>query len=186
MCIWTWLIKLKSETYLTILWSLFINVIIKELCSFIRNMIIPGIYIPESTKFVIYLFFAIIAPFILYCVARLPFFKSVLSKIVRKTLNDDIFNDVLDLKKGTTLIVYIKNSPYYYLGDFKIRDEHGEDSIIGITHYTIYDKSSNEVIRNGDDFENGSLIVFHLKDIESIEFVYSENSDTWKFLSTNI
>lgn len=123
------------------------------------------------------------------CVSKIyisRLFKKFMVKFFNKTPNNDIWRDVLDFKNGSTLIVYIKNSPYYYLGDFKIRDEHGENSIIGITHYTIYDKSSNEVVRNGDDFENGSLIVFHLKDIESIEFVYSENSDTWKFLSTNI
>lgn len=53
-------------------------------------------------------------------------FSRILVKIFNKTPNDSIWKDIIDLKKGTNLKIYIKDSEYYVIGHFDTIEENGD------------------------------------------------------------
>lgn len=51
------------------------------------------------------------------------FVKEFLYKTHNKSVNDDIFDDIVDYEKPMMMSVYIKSSEIYYVGQFCFREK---------------------------------------------------------------
>lgn len=98
-------------------------------------------------------------------------FSRILVKIFNKTPNDSIWKDIIDLKKGTNLKIYIKDSEYYVIGHFDTIEENGDLSWIAISAFAKYDVETNEPYKEEPSFLNNTLCkyVVRLSDIKHIE-----------------
>lgn len=98
-------------------------------------------------------------------------FSRILVKIFNKTPNDSIWKDIIDLKKGTNLKIYIKDSEYYIIGHFYTIEENGDLSWIAISGFAKFDVETNEPYKEEPSFLNNTFCkyVVRLSDIKHIE-----------------
>lgn len=96
-------------------------------------------------------------------------------KFFSRTLNDSIWDDVIDYKNGSVLKVHLKGKPYFIFGTLSHLEEHGEDSWISINKYAKYKEEprgeEDELFGNevSYDTEKDYHIVIRLSDVDHIE-----------------
>lgn len=109
-------------------------------------------------------------------------FNKIMIKIFHKTVNDNIWRDIIDFSHGSNLKVYVKDKDYYILGHHKGQEEKGNDSWIALSAFVKYDKETNKKYKNEPDFseketdtpeeikrKQNTIITIRLEDIEHIE-----------------
>ena len=135
-------------------------------CNFIstlpNNAIInSGIAILEGTLFA--LVFALV-----FCS---KWFSKFTVKLFHKTLNEDIWRDVLDLRNGSNLKLYLKNEDCYIIGHHKDHEEKDGDCWIAVSAFAKFDKSTNKNYKNEPSFLNDENVIYTVRfsDIEHIE-----------------
>lgn len=98
-------------------------------------------------------------------------FRKITVKLFHKTLNDDIWRDVLDLENGSNLKVYLKGRDYYIIGHHKNHEEKGNDSWLALSAFAKIDKETNNNYKNEPSYLDKSdvLITIRFSDIEHIE-----------------
>lgn len=138
----------------------------------------------ESFKSLIFVLTALIVPFIITWFCKTKLFSYMLFKTNNKSINSDIFNDIIDYDKQTMMRVYIKNSSIMYIGTFKIREEKGIDSYIVLINYASIDTTVDKkrIVFNPEEHNLKSSVVINLHDVERIEVVYEKDSKILKRL----
>lgn len=181
--LFNWLANIKMELYLVGIWSLFANAFIKAFFSTIHNFWLVEIDFDEHFKIVVYVITAVILAFLFVRVYSSNIFKRILIRVGKKTLGNNVFKDAIDFDKRTMMLIYLKESDYFYIGTFKFMDEHDENSYIALINYSIFNRADNSLLRNNSD--NKMSIVFCLHDIEHIELLYEDNSEVWKLIGNS-
>lgn len=183
MTLYNWLINTQMDIYLIGIWSLFINSLIKALCSVLHSIILTETTFSESAKILIYVVTAILLSILVVKIRESNCFKNIISKLHQKTMNTNILDDVIDYDKRTTMMVYPKDSDIYYNGIFRLHEEKGAESYIALMNYYLCNKNDDEIIRDYSSVK--SSVIINLQDIERIELFYEDNSETWKWLNKN-
>lgn len=101
----------------------------------------------------------------------------------QRTINDDVFNDVIDDKKPMMMHIFLKNSDIYYIGKYCLREEKGLDSWIVLINYCIFDKNTDKLIYNSKKDNQKMVAMINLHDVERIENLYDNNSKVWARLT---
>lgn len=111
--------------------------------------------------------------FSIFCaiLSQRKWFKKLTVKLFHKTLNTDIWRDILDLENGSNLKVYLKNKNYYLIGHLKNLEENGDESWIALSAFAKFDKKKNENYKNEPSYLDRSdiIITVRLSDVEHIE-----------------
>lgn len=177
--IYSWLINKKFEISIIILWSLFISFINNSIANFITESLINI----SNTNLIniISILIGVFSAIIMTLLRKSKVFDNILNNLNHKSINSDIFDDIIDYEKKTILYIYLKKSNYCYMGTFCIREEKGLESWIVLVDYYQLDKNK-EVIFDSNKVPNNYSIAINERDIERIECVYEDDSDTWKKL----
>lgn len=103
-------------------------------------------------------------------IIKSPKAKRSMLKIFHRTLNDDIWLDVLNYEVGANLKVYLKDKNYFIIGQYRLNEEKGEDSWFALSGYAKCDIKTNDIIPTANYLNNKNVfITFRLKDVEHIE-----------------
>lgn len=181
MTLFNWLTKIQMETYIVGIWSLIISTLIKTFCTVLHSVILKEIDFDESLKILIYVIIAIILVFLTIKIRDSKWIEKILSKTNRKTINNDILDDVIDPDKRTMVVAYLKDSSYYYIGAIRLHEEKGIESYIALIEYCLCNKETDKIIC--DYSEQKSCAIINLQDIERMELIYEENSEKWRWLN---
>lgn len=182
MRIYIKIFDVKIDISVIILWSLFVSSLIQTFYSTVHNFWWTSSIFEDATKNLIYIITGVVLPFFMKLISICPCFKKFIVITSHRTLNKNIFDDVIDFKKKTMAKVYLKNLDKFYLGSFSLIEEKGKDSYISLINYALLDIKTCDVIYKGEK----SSVVFNLNDIERIEFFYEGDSKTWEWLSKEI
>ncbi len=108
---------------------------------------------------------------VLTILSQRKWFKKILVTLFHKTLNNDIWRDVLDFENGSNLKVYIKDKDYYIIGHYKNHEEKGEKSWLALSAFAKYGKETNKNYNNEPSYlgNNEVIITIRFTDIEHIE-----------------
>lgn len=87
-----------------------------------------------------------------------------------KSLHDNIWDDVIDYKNGTTVRAICSDAEY--VGYLEYHEEKGNDSWMVLRDYIIYE---DEEYRDAADFEYPSRIAIKMSDIKRLELYYAES-----------
>lgn len=87
-----------------------------------------------------------------------------------KSLHDNIWDDVIDYKNGTTVRAICNDVEY--VGYLEYHEEKGNDSWMVLRDYIIYE---DEEYRDAADFEYPSRIAIKMGDIKRLELYYAES-----------
>lgn len=177
---YNWINNIKMDVPILTLWSLFITALIKSFYSALHIIILPNIVFNESLKIIIYSITGFLLAIILTHFKKTKQFARLLYKINNKSINNDIFDDIIDYDKRTMMNIYIKSSDIYYVGRFSFREENGIDSWITLVEYCCVDKKTNNKLFDPSKGELCSSVTINLNNVERIEIIYENDSDVWK------
>lgn len=106
-------------------------------------------------------------------------FRKLTVKLFHKTLNDDIWRDVLDLEHGSNLKVYLRDKDYYIIGHHKNHEEKGDDSWLALSGFAKFDKETNKNYKEEPGYIDNQNVIIALKfsDIEHIEIFNSDQKE---------
>lgn len=183
MSIFKWLTNLTMEPYMTGVWSLFVNFLIQLFYSTLHIMVWSEINFPEPVKYSIYIASAVIFPFIIVRIFNSTYIRKILDRISKKTIHEDVLDDVIDYNKRCNVIVNLKDSDIYYAGIFKLKEEKGVESRIVLVNYVEKRKSDDKLILDYGEKDFKTSVVINLSDVESLQLFYEDDSETWRFLS---
>lgn len=174
LTVYGWLNSKKYDISVLTLWSFFISYIIKAFYDlFDMNL-------KQSHTAATYIITGVLLAFLITWLRQTKFIKKVFTHFNHKSINDDIFDDVIDYDKRTMMSVYLKSSDLYYIGRFVYREEKGNDSWICLADYGTLDKQSNKIIYDPEEAALKSSVVIPLSSVERIEIVYENDSNVWK------
>lgn len=174
LVIYGWLNTRKYDVSLLIIWSLFISYIIKTFYS-----IIP-INIGKPYMAVLYIITGALLAVLITWIKQTRLIKKIMPYLNNKSVNDDIFDDIIDYQKKTMMSVYLKSSNIYYIGRLAFREEKGNDSWICLVEYGVLDKDSNKIIYDPGEADLKTSVAINLSNVERIEMVYEDDSKVWE------
>lgn len=99
-------------------------------------------------------------------------FHKLIFKFFNKSPHDSIWRTLLDLKNGSNLIVFLKNSSHYIIGQYDCHEEK-DDGWFCLTCYARIDIKTGNFLCNYTTDESCS-IVFNIRDVESIQVFNKE------------
>lgn len=179
---YNWLNGKEMNISLLTVWSLFISFLIKNIYSVAHGFILKDIEVNDSAKILIYAATGITLACICNYLKNTRWVQRLLNHANNKSVNDDIFDDIIDYKNSTWLYIYIKASNICYAGNFSRREEKGMDSWIVLVHYYIIDKETLLKIGTQDTAEMRTSVAINLSNVERIELFYDKESEVWKRL----
>lgn len=177
VCIWGKLYNKRYEATMICLWSILVSFIIANFYTSAHYLVGQKCDFPEEIKTSIYIITGASFPFIVNILVNSELFKDFLLKVNFQTINSDIFDDLIDYSEKTQIAVYLKNTNFYYLGMFSLKEDNG--SYIALINYAKIDIQNNEVISITG---LPSSVLIPINNIERIEFFYSESSKAWNRL----
>ena len=105
-------------------------------------------------------------------ISEQQWFKKLTIKINNKTFNNNIWEDIIDYKNGTTLKITCKDKTY--IGIFVAHEEKNSVFWIVLKDYIIVD---GERTLKANEYEDPCLLVVNSKDVNSIELFYSKKNN---------
>lgn len=100
---------------------------------------------------------------------------------INRTINNNIFDDIIDKDAGTWARVYLKDDKLVYYGSvilFEKKDKY-EDGCIVLNDYEVYKYGESKILEEvlPQESEKNSLATIKLSEINRIETIYPENSE---------
>lgn len=95
-------------------------------------------------------------------------FSKAMVGFFHRTPKDNIWEDVVDFEKGSTVKIYLRDKDFYFYGGFGVIEENKENPYIAISETRMVDYESGEII---DRLNYGDFTVIKLSDIEYIEVI---------------
>lgn len=177
---YNWFNNKKMDISILTIWSLFISTLIKSFYTSVHIFLLSNTKIPDALKIIIYSATGLLLAILFTKLKETKAFNRLLYNINNKSINDDIFDDIIDYDKKTMMKIYIKSSDIYYIGKFSFREENGINSWITLIEYNCVDKKTNKKIF--DPVEGGlcSSVAINLKEVERIEIIYENDSKVWE------
>ena len=180
ICIYNWFVSRKEMDFSVIaLWSLFISFIIRTFYQAGHLFILPSIDFHGSVKVIIYIATGGISALVLVKFRRTKFFEWFLDKVNNKSINDDVWDDIINYNEPIMLKVFLKEVDILYIGRFVSREEKGLESWIVISDY-IRSNKANEPQYNPENHDHKSMATINMRDIERVELVYNDGSKIWE------
>lgn len=180
MYTYNWFNNKKTDISILTIWSLFISALIKSFYSVIHIFLLSSINIPDAIKVVVYSLTGLLLALLFTSLKKVKIFNRLLYEVNNKSINDDIFDDVIDYDKRTMMKIYIKSSDVYYIGRFFFREENVINSWISLVEYYCVDKKTNNKLFDPEAGGLCSSVVINLKEVERIEIIYEKDSKVWE------
>lgn len=129
--------------------------------------------------------FPIISIFISICMAIVyiniidkNWFVNLLQKVnLYKTFRKDMISDIVDLKLGMWLCIYLKEEEVIYLGKLIHYEDVTEDNhrYMLLSCYSCYSYDGMKLVEHDED--NTNCVLLNIVNVDRIEIVYPEKSD---------
>lgn len=180
MRVYGWLNNKKIDITIFTIMSLFISILIKSLYATLHIFILPGVDIHESVKVIIYSSTGFILAILCTQLLKINLFRKLFYKINNKSINDDIFDEMIDNDKRTMMNIFLKSSDTYYIGRFYFREQKEAESRIALVDYYRMDQNDLTPKFDPDCSGIGSSVIINLQDIE---IFYEKASKVWERIS---
>lgn len=166
--VFTYMTSKKTPDYI-IAESIGISYILKSLCSCLHQIFFKGIIFPWYVRAIILCALALVVAIILIFAVESNVFKSLCLRIGNKTLHDDVWPDVIDYKRGTTLRMICDDVTY--IGVLAYHEERGNDSWFVLDKYII---EENNQTYKAENVGYDSRIAINIRDVKRVELYYGK------------
>lgn len=122
------------------------------------------------------IFFALLISILFSKFVNSKLFNKICMKVNHKSINDDIWKDIIDYKVGNILVLYSRDNRFIYTGVLLEHEEKENKSWFVLVDYTVEDTVS-KTLRSTVGQKIKSCITINLNDISRIEIFYDEKSE---------
>lgn len=166
------------------IWCIVVSYSSKTIIKFVDSIFstcFPGNFLYDWTKIFIHIILCIVAALILSCVWSKLNLNRIIDKINHKSINNCIWDDIIDYDLGTTLKVFLKDD-ITFIGKLISREEKENDSWFVLIDYITIDNKGNEYESRKACEPNGfiSTLAFPLSEVKYIELYYTEQTQIFK------
>lgn len=148
-----------------------ISYILKAVCSICHEYILTDIIFSWNRRVIILSLLAIVLSVIMVFVAEIKYINKILLHINNKSIHDDIWQDVIDYKNGTTLRFICGNT--IYMGILVGHEEKGNDSWFILEDFIVEDSDN---YYKSEDMSCQARIAVNLKNVDRVELYYGKPS----------
>lgn len=169
--LFNFLISKKNSSYLiieSIVWSY----VLKSFCVVAHNYIFKNLKFDLSHRVLILTFLSVIISIFFIIIRKSTLIKKTFVLLNNKSLNDNILNDIMDYKNGTTLRIVCDNA--IYTGRLVGHEENGKDSLYLLKDYII---EENGKIYYANKIKQKSVIAVNIVTAKRIELYYNDITD---------
>lgn len=170
--IFEFFISRKYDIKICLAVSCVISYVLISIVALIRN-IGKLSYIPNDviTNSAIAIIFGALIGFVFGIIFNTKRFSKILIWATRRSQYNDIWHDVFDFSKGTSLKVYLKNKDYYVIGVLSNMELNSKDPWWAICKIAKYDVETNLAYKNEPSYLNDEnvLYTFRLSDVDHME-----------------
>ena len=163
----------KDMSY-KIIGSVVISYILKAICSIGHQYVMPQRIFTWEERVIILTIFALITSLICIFISELNFVNKIFLKINYKSIHNDIWNDVIDYKNGTSLRIICSDATY--TGVLIGHEEKGADSWFVLGDYIV---SENGITYASEDMSFRSQVAINLKNVKRVELFYGESDKSF-------
>ena len=149
--------------------SVSISYILKALCHLIHNVLFSATVFDWTTRVLILSILSFVLSLCFVYVSEIKTINGISLLVNHKSLHDDIWNDVIDYKNGTTLRIVCNDATY--TGILAGHEEKGLDSWFILSDYIIEENGS---IQTAEDISHPSRLAINLKNVKRIELYYGD------------
>lgn len=151
--------------------SVIISYLLKAFFSYIHIYVMVNKKFVWSERVLILSVAAILLSVIFAIISELKFVNRLFLKINHKSIHDDIWQDVMDYKRGTTLRMICDDG--IYTGILEGHEEKGNESWFILKEYSVeeekYEYESKDIPWN-------SFLAVNLKNVKRIELLYGKEN----------
>ena len=169
----------KYDTKICLVISCVISYALISILTLIRNIgVLSRIPNNAITNSAISIILGLLIGLIVGIIFNTQLFAKVLIWSTRRSQYNDIWHDVFDFHKGTSLKVYIKNKDYYVIGVLSNMELNAPDPWWAVSKFAKFDVHTNLRCENEPSFldDENALYSFRLSDVEHLEiFKEQEN-----------
>lgn len=166
ICVFQYFTSRKFGSYI-VMGSVAISYLLKAICSWLHTIIFIDVSFGWNKRAIILCVLAFILSIICVVVSELKIINKISLKINNKSLHDDVWNDVIDYKNGTTLRLVCEDCTYQ--GVLVEHEEKGNDSWFVLKDYIV---DEDNTIYKAKEMGFPCRIVVNLKDVKRVELYY--------------
>lgn len=168
----------KPATY-QVIWSVVVSYILKAFCSLGHNFLLKEYVFSWELKAIILSVLALLFSIIFVFISETSVLNRLTTKINSKTVHDDIWQDVIDYKNGTTLRFILDD--LICCGILVAHEEKGNDSWFVLKDYVITENGKTLYAEDLIDREINiydCMIAINMKDVKRVELFYGKPKET--------
>lgn len=151
-----------------------ISYVLKAICSIGHEYILIDKTFSWNRRVIILSVFAVILSIILVFITEIKFINKILLHINNKSIHDDIWQDIIDYKNGTTLRFICGDK--IYIGVLVEHEEKDNDSWFILEDFIVEEKDN---YYKAEDMSCHARMAVNLKNVDRIELYYGESKKSW-------
>ena len=162
-----------SQNQITI--SIVISYILKSVFSFLHRLIFIEHQFAFSERAIILIIVSFLCAIILTAITEFTSINKLLLNVSHKSIHDNIWKNVIDFNRGTTLKLNSDNKEY--IGKIVLYEEKGNDSWFVLKDYIVHE---DDKYYNSKDALNGkfdSMLAINIKNVDTVELFYSTQNN---------
>lgn len=169
----------RKASSFQVIWCATISYILKAICSFVHIYLYANVVFTWNARVIILSVLASILSIVLVIISELKIVNKIILNINHKSIHNDIWNDVVDYRNGTSLM-FVCNNGNVITGVLEGHEEKGNESWFILREYVI---NCEDAIRSSKDMIKGNIgdckIAVNLKNVDRIELFYGTEKDFW-------
>jgi len=162
--------KQKDDISSFTLWCVIISFIIKSTVSAFDSLIIPRYELIPWVAVILYIVIGMGSSIIATKIYESKRFKNYIAKINNKSLNNDVWKDIIDYE-GTTVKVFLKDNDIIYTGKLITHEERGNESWFIFKDFV--SEYNNSATFDSKKIDFPSVVAINLQEISRMELFYS-------------
>ena len=166
VCVFQYFTSRKFGSYIA-MGSVAISYFLKAICSWLHTIIFVNIDFGWNKRAIILCVLAFVLSIICVIISEIKIINELSLKINNKSIHDDIWNDVIDYRNGTTLRFVCEDCVYQ--GILVEHEEKGADSWFVLEDYIV---EENDTIYKAKEMGMPCKIMVNLKDAKRVELYY--------------
>jgi hypothetical protein len=103
-----------------------------------------------------------------------------LDKTTRKSINNDLWRDVIDCDLGTIVKIFMKSQATVYIGKLAAREENGLESWFLLADYKCKYVDKNEEF-NSKTHPTPTRVMIPLSEVERVELFYDTDTELFSY-----
>lgn len=168
-----------TEATVTI-WSVILSFLLVTMVNILDGVMFPDRVLNSWGLLITPVLLAVLCAFISVWAVKTKLFRWILQTVNHKSINHNIWDQIVDYDLGTEVAVKIKGENVLYVGGLLSIEENGLESWFTLSSHIKMNADDRTIIYDTSE-ESGarSVLAVNMRDVETIELFYDDSSTVY-------